>query len=247
MFAMCHREAELVLSSSGVTAVAKSFFNGRPEFASRMHVIPNGFDPEEMASIQRHDFGHCAFVYAGVFQPPQRTITPFFEALRRFKDDTISRVVKWRFHYYGPQVDYVGEEAKRSGIAEHVVLHGRVNRLEALSAVKGSAVTVVITSVLEEQASKDGWIVTGKLFEPLGLAVPTLLICPAGSDAEEIIETTGLVCAVTAKNVDAMVSFLKTVVSGNSPKPRAPETYSWPNIVKNLDLVLRNAMSTRSS
>jgi glycosyltransferase involved in cell wall biosynthesis len=239
------KEIDLVRSSSGVTAVANSFFYGRSGFASKTHVIPNGFDPEEMASVEAYDFGHFAIVYAGVFQPPQRTITPFFQALRRFKDGGIGRTVEWRFHYYGPQVDYVREEAKLSDIAEHVVLHGRVSRFEALSAVKGSAVTVVITSVLEEQASNDGWIVTGKLFEPLGLGVPTLLIGPSGSDAEEIVETSGLACAVTASNVDGMLSFLKTILAGEVPKPRCPETYAWPNIIKKMDFVLRNAMSMR--
>jgi hypothetical protein len=111
--------------------------------------------------------------------------------------------------------------------------------------VKGSSVTVVITSVLEERAANDGWIVTGKLFEPLGLGVPTLLIGPSGSDAEEIIENSGLACAVTASNVDGMLSFLKAILAGEAPKPRAPETYAWPNIIKKMEHVLRNAMLMR--
>jgi glycosyltransferase involved in cell wall biosynthesis len=246
MFVICQREAALVQSSSGVTAVAKSFFNGRSGFASKVHVITNGFDPEEMASITAHDFGHFAIVYAGVFQPPQRTITPVMRMLRRFKDEGISRSVQWRFHYYGSQGDYVQEEAKRFCVAEHVVLHGRVARREALSAVKGSAVTIVITSVLEERVANDGWIITGKLFEPLGLGVPTLLIGPSGSDAEDIVETSGLACAVTASNVEGMLSFLKAVLSGGAPKPKAPETYAWPNIIGKMDLVLCNAMSVKT-
>jgi glycosyltransferase involved in cell wall biosynthesis len=244
-FAICQRESELVQSSSAVIAVSKSYFNGRAEFASKMHVISNGFDPEESASIRPEDFGHFAIVYAGILQPPQRAITPVMKALRRFKTMEISRRIEWRFHYYGPNGEYVRKEAKLFDVSEHVVLHGQVARREVLSAVKGSSVTVVITSVLEERAANDGWIVTGKLFEPLGLGVPTLLIGPSGSDAEEIVETSGLVCAVTASNVDGMLSFIKALLVGEAPKPRSPEVYAWPNIIRKMDLVLRNAVSMR--
>jgi len=248
MSVICQRERELVQSSSGVIAVAKSFFAGRSEFAPKVHIIPNGFDPEEMASITAHDFGHFAIVYAGIFGPPKRTITPVMRALQRLKVEGIGRDVHWRFHYYGPQDEYVRHAAKQFGVEEHVVLHGRVPRHEALSAVKGSAVTVVITSVLEELGANDGWIVTGKLFEPLGLRVPILLIGPPGSDAEEIVETSGLARIVTASNIDGMLSFLRAVLSGEAPEPKAPEAYAWPNLIKRLDVVLQSAMSvTRPS
>ena len=45
------------------------------------------------------------------------------------------------------------------------------------------------------------------------MRVPLLLIGPAGSDVDRIIETSGLTRKVTAKNIDGMVSFLEDVMS----------------------------------
>jgi glycosyltransferase involved in cell wall biosynthesis len=237
-------EADLVQSSSAITIVSKSLLNGR--FNSKTHVITNGFDPEEMASVQRHDFGHHAIVYTGSFHPTWTAITPVMKALRRLLDERFRSTADWRFHYYGPQGDYVQQEAMRVGVMEKVVVHGRVSRREALAAMKGASVAVVITSVLDETGVADRYVVTGKLFDSLGLGVPTLLIGPPASDAEVIAKTSGLAHSVIASNVDGMCSFLKAALSGAEPEPLKPDTYAWPNISIELDKVLRHAISVSS-
>lgn len=237
-----HLEWELIEGASAVIAISDSLLDGRFELKHKMHVITNGFDPEELACVRRYEFGHFAIVYAGIFLPPKRVITPVMVALRRLKDRPISQLHHWRFHYYGPNGDHVHEEAVRLGVMDRVVLHGRVMRAEALSAIRGAGVAVVITSVLEDKAVKDRGIVTGKLFEPLGLGVPVLLVGPFGADVEAIAEATGLVRIVPAKDIDGMASFFTEVMSGQIPKANSPETYAWPNIIKKLDVVLRSAM-----
>jgi hypothetical protein len=79
--------------------------------------------------------------------------------------------------------------------------------------------------VLEENAEQDGGIVTGKLFEMVGVRVPVLFIGPRGADVDHI-----------------MVSFLEDVMSGKSVKVENPDMYAWPNIVRTLDDVLRGAL-----
>jgi hypothetical protein len=66
---------------------------------------------------------------------------------------------------------------------------------------------------------------------------------PRGSDVEAIIETSGLACLMTASHIDDMVSFLKEVMSGETPGPRYPEAYAWPNLIKKLDIVLRKSIA----
>jgi glycosyltransferase involved in cell wall biosynthesis len=234
-------EEELVESSSAITVVSQSLLNGR--FLSKAQLISNGFDPEEMASVRPHDFGHSAIVYAGSFTPPRIVIAPLMKALRSLLDEGFSPTPDWRFHYYGPHPDYVQKEATQFGVMEKVDVHGRVPRREALAAVKGATVSVVITSVLDETGAEDGYIVTGKLFDSLGLGVPTLLIGPPGSDAEVIAKASVLAHSVIGSNVDGMCSFLKSVLSGTHNEPLNPAAYAWPNIGKQLDLVLRNAIS----
>ena len=100
----------------------------------------------------------------------------------------------------------------------------------------------MITSVLEEKAEQDRWIVPGKLFEILGMRVPVLLIGPAGADVDRIVETSGSTRKVTAKNIDGMVSFLEDVMSGKPVEAKNTDAYAWPNIIRKLDAVLRGAL-----
>jgi len=239
-------EKPLIQSCSAVTAVSKSLLNGNADVAPKLHVITNGFDPEELAQIQPYDFGHFAIVYTGIFYPPKRVITPVMGALRRLKDSGMSQSVQWRFHYYGSQGDHVCTEAERFGVRDKIEVHGRVTRAQALSAIRGSGVAVVVTSVLEEKAVEDKGIVTGKLFEPLGLKVPVLLIGPSGCDLEAIVENAGLVRMVTANDMDGIASFLTEVMSGRVPKAKNPEIYAWTNIVRKLDVVLRDVITNKA-
>jgi glycosyltransferase involved in cell wall biosynthesis len=241
--AMRELERKLIEDCSAVTSVSESLLDGTVGRRPKLHLITNGFDPEEMIQAKPYEFGHFAIVYAGIFYPPKRVITPVMAALRLLKKSETSKGVEWRLHYYGPQGDHVSQEAERFGVLDKVLIHGRVTRMEALSAIRGSAVTVVITSVVEEKAAGDRGTVTGKLFEPLGLGVPVLLIAPSGSDVEAIVQTTGLAHHVTPSNIDGMVSFLRKVMTGETPKAKFPETYAWPNIIKRLNTILRKSIA----
>src|SRR5262249_17286430 len=200
---------------------------------------------EEMARIKPHNFGHFAIVYTGVFHHPDRIITPVMAALRRLKDTRKSKM-DWRFHYYGPQGNHVHDEAERFDVTEQVVLHGEVSRADALSAIRGAGVTVVISTVLDEGTPEDRGIVPGKLFEPLGLGRPILLVAARGSFTQHIIDTAGLGRTLTGSNIDGMVSFFVEAMSGRAPKAKKPEAYAWKNIIKRLDVVLREAISERA-
>jgi glycosyltransferase involved in cell wall biosynthesis len=206
-------------------------------------VVPNGYDPDEMAAIKPYDFGHCAIVYTGHFYPPKRIISPVMAALKCLKESRKENSNGWYFHYYGVEENHVREEANRFGLNDRIVLHGRVPRREALSAVKGASLAVVVTSVAEQGSLEDKGIVTGKIFEAIGLGTPVLLIGPDGSDATTITESTGLVKSFTGTDIQGMASFLKAVVCGQAPKPENIEVCSWTTISKNLDAVLRKSIS----
>src|SRR5262249_17408794 len=239
-------EAELLAGCSAVTVVSDLYLYARRELlGSKLHVITNGFDQEEMARVTPYDFGHFAIVYTGVFHPPERVITPVMDALRRLKETEIGKSIEWRFHYYGPHGNHVHEEAEHFGVMEQVVLHGQASRADALSAVRGAAVTVVITTVLDEGTPEERGIVPGKLFEPLGLESPILLVAPRGSFTQTIIEAAGLARIFTGSNIDGMASYLVDVMSGQAPKPKNPEAYAWTNIIKRLDIVLREAIGQK--
>jgi hypothetical protein len=190
-----------------------------------------------MAEVIPYEFQHHAIVYTGTFYSPKRVATPLMAALKRL--GTIGCRLPWQFHYYGPNGDHVRQEAQRFGVLQKVSIHGMVARKDALSALKGAALNVVITSVLKNIDPEDKGIVTGKIFDSLGLGVPTLVIGPNGSDVEAILDVSGLGCFATADNTDRIANFFAQVMSGDIPKGRSPEAYAWPNIIKRLDTILR--------
>jgi glycosyltransferase involved in cell wall biosynthesis len=242
--ATVREEARLLADCAGVTIVSPSWgedMDRRFGLGPKLHVITNGYDPEDLAGIEPYDFGHCAIVYTGNFYPPKRVISPVLAALKRLKETMHGKGVQGRFHYYGRHGDHVREEAERFGVMEQIVLHGTVPRAEALAAVKGAAVAVVITSVVDGATIADRGIMTGKVFEPLGLGTPILLVAPPGSDVETIVETTGLARRFAGSDVPGIASFLAETLSGRAIKPKNLDAYTWTNIAKRLDAVLREA------
>jgi len=246
-------EEALIDGSSAVVAISESLLSGGA-LNSKLHVITNGFDPEEMEQIKPYDFGHFAIVYTGVFYPPQRTITPVMQALKAVGASRIDQRTPWKFHYYGPQNEHVRAEAQRFGVLNLVEFHGLVPRSEALAAIRGAGLTVVITSVLAETADPheaitngklhDKAIVTGKLFDALGLGAPTLIVGPRGADVDAVIQTTGLAHIIPAKNVDGIALFMEKAMAGQTPPPKNPQAYAWPKLVKKLDIVLRKSIAS---
>lgn len=238
-------QAEIIEASSAVTVVSPSLLKWRFNIGAKEHVISNGFDPEELRDVDPYKFGHFAIVYTGVFYPPNRVITPVMASLRRLSEICSSRnggIREWKFHYYGPETGHVLREAQAFGVTDKVIVHGRVSRAESLSAVRGSAISIVIASILDQVIEAERYIVTGKLFEALGLSTPVLFICPPGSDADQVTELTGLVRRLPANDVEGMTTFFQEVMSGKIPAIRRLDAYTWPNLIKQFDNVLRQAI-----
>ena len=241
------KETRLLADCTAVTIVSSSWgkvLDDHFRVGSKLHIISNGFDPEELEEVAPHEFGHFAIVYTGNFYPPKRVISPIFKALSRLKESKIDPLEEWYFHYYGPREKYVREEAIRFGILERVILHGTVPRSEALAAVRGAGTVVVITSVANEITSGDKGIVTSKIFDALGLGARMLLISPPGSDVEAITENNKLVNRFEANNTDGMARFLKDMLGRPVSEIRICEDYAWTNIAKKLDSVLRSALDS---
>jgi hypothetical protein len=127
---------------------------------------------------------------------------------------------------------------------DKVILHGRMPRSEVLAAIRAANLAVVITSITEEGTLADKGIITGKVFEPVGLGTPVLLIAPSGNDARAVVETTESGHSFTASDTNGIAAFLTDVMDGRVAKPKIPEVYSWVSVAKKMDSVLRAAMST---
>jgi glycosyltransferase involved in cell wall biosynthesis len=239
-------EAELLARCAAVTTVSPSWARIMDEefgVGQKLHVVPNGNDPEELAAVTPHTFGHFAIVYTGGFYPPTRVISPVMAALGHLQETTSK---DWYFHYYGPQEGHVCEEAKRFGVTERVISHGMVSRPEALAAVRGADVAVVISSINDETSNAEKGIVTGKIFEPLGLGTRIMSIAPCDSDIEAVLETAGSSRSFPGSRIDEMTSFLRNAMDNRLPKPSIGMQYAWTHIVRQMDSLLWSLVMTKS-
>jgi glycosyltransferase involved in cell wall biosynthesis len=247
---LMQEEKRLLAGSAAVTIVSPSWgeaLDRQHAVGSKLHVITNGFDPQDLAQVEPFQFGHFAIVYAGIFYPPKRVITPIMRALKLLNDQRGGTTRECFFHYYGPHQAHVLEEAKMAGVSQLVVLHGHVPAAEALLAVKGANVAVVITTVLDEATRGEQGIVTGKIFEAVGLGTPILLICPSGSDAETVLTETGLGKAFRGNDTDGIADFIRNLMAGHTVRSGNVAEYSWGDIGKRLDRILRGVLEDNSS
>ncbi len=248
--ALIEKERKLLAGCAAVTIVSPSWgrqMDQRFKLGSKLHVITNGYSPEEIAEVRPYDFGHSAIVYSGELYPPKRTITSVMRALKRLNESPHGRNAEWRFHYYGASEPHVREEAERLGVRDQVVFHGKVSRKEALSAVRGAAVAVVICSVFSTETPGDQGIIPGKLFEPLGLGVPILLIAPAESDARKIVEETESGQGFLGGDVEGMVRFILKQSRAVTGSITRRDAYSWLAGAGKLDRILRDVIRAKQT
>ncbi|WNM58132.1 glycosyltransferase [Candidatus Nitrospira allomarina] len=238
-----NEEKELLQSSAAVTIVSPSWamdLTRRYGLKEKIHVISNGFDPDEMSQVQPTQFPHFAIVYTGDFYPPKRVITPFMEALKHLKELRGKEKGKWCLYYYGQMGEHVREEAERFGMIDEVKLQGKVHRNVALSAVAGADISIVITSIPDDVTIADKGMITCKVFESLGLRTPILLICPLGSDVA-ILEQCKGVRAFQKNNIVGMASYLNQRIESQGERIEGEDSYSWVNLSKQLnDILLKN-------
>ena len=236
-------EAALLADASVVLAVSSGMakaLDRRFGLGARLHTIENGYDAEELAAIEPTRFDGFAVVYAGQFYPPKRVVDPVLVALRSLETET-SDGRTWKFHYYGRHEDHVRHAASSVGLLDRVVFHGDVARREALAATKGAGVAVVIASVASTPSSEDEGIVTGKIFEAIGLRTPILAISPPG-DLDAVLATAGLGRRFLAADTSGIATYLRELMAGRKPPARAPETFDWERIGPRLDEALRAAL-----
>lgn len=243
------RERRLLAGCAAAIAVSPGLaqaLHDRFGVGPKVHLLTNGFDAEELATVSPRDFGQFALVYAGRFYPPKSVVTPILRALSRLATHPRAGSRPWAFHYFGRHADHVRGEARRIGLEARVVVHGEVGRGEALRAVRGAAMAAVVTSVARDGSPEERGVVTGKVFEAIGLRTPILAIAPPGSDLEAVLSTAGLGRRFSGDDVDGIAEYLAEAIAGRVLAPREPEAFDWARLGPRLDRILRGVLADRA-
>jgi glycosyltransferase involved in cell wall biosynthesis len=235
---LLQESAAAIAVSPGLARILRGRFGEGP----RIEVLTNGFDREELAAIRSREFGHFALVYTGRFYPPKSVVTPILRAVSVLAARPQAGLRPWAFHYFGRHADHVREEAHRLGVEARVFVHGEVTRREALEAVRGAGMASVVTSIASEGSPEDLSVITGKIFEAIGLGTPILAIAPPGSDLESVLSTVGLGRRFSGDETRQIADYLAEGIAGRVVPPREPEAFDWARLAPRLDRLLRKAL-----
>ena len=244
------RERAVLQAASAVITISQGCAVALDEVfstAARTRVITNGFNAAEMDRVKATEFPEPAVVYAGNFYPPKRVITPIFEAMREMDSREEMRRQSWRFHYYGRDASHVQSEMMRHRLQNRVVIHGEVPRSEVLAATRGATVAIVITSVETTGTAADRGIVTGKIFEIAGLGAAMLLIAPPGSDADEIVRSTGAGYRASGENIAGIATFLSESIVSKKAVPQRGSCYEWGHLADRMEKLFSEVIEASES
>lgn len=174
------QSADVVVAATSVAA--DSLRSRYPDRAESIHVITNGFDPEDFAGIHvsptRPRSGPMSLVHAGSFTAshPHRSLEPVLTALDilRSRDTAWTQRIRLTLAgYLTNQEQAAACEAAGTGM---VALAGALPRRQALELEAGADVLVLVDHPRPWLASN----VPGKFYEYLALRRPVLAICGPG-------------------------------------------------------------------
>lgn len=139
----------------------------RIKYGNKVHVIENGYDPEDYYSLSAEPAfppdGLRRIVYTGTIYSGKQDPSPLFEALHELYNEPYSDTKKLRVIFAGRHLQGAIDTAKKYGIADLVEYTGLVTREQALTMQRDADMLLF----LEFEAPGVAGILTGKLFEYL--------------------------------------------------------------------------------
>lgn len=152
-----------------------------------VHVLPNGFDPEDYAQAGKATLGKFTITYTGNINPETRNPVGLFQAVRALKQ--VGKVTADRFEvrFFGASLGPVMDLAREHGIADLVSVHRQVPFAESVARQKESTVLLV----LEWNHPSAQGVYTGKLFEYLGAGRPILATGVEGGVMDRLLQDAG--------------------------------------------------------
>lgn len=207
-----------------------------------IHVITNGFDPEEMKEFpltKEFTLTYTGRLYYGKHDP-----TLLFRTVRDLINIGIFNSNTLKVRFFGPFEYWLEKKIRKFGLERIVIQHGMVAREIALVKQRESQILLFFNW----NDPREKGIYTGKLFEYLGAKRPILAIGGSKDVVSELLEETA-----TGVHVSSL-SYLKKILAnwfteykktgkvtykGRSDKI---QKYSHPEMARKFALVLEEAI-----
>ncbi len=203
-------EQLLLRTAAGVITVTPPLaeeMRARSPYPERVHLLPNGFDPEHFVGLSRAEPDGTVFSAGSLYA--KREPGGFFQAWERFRE----RGGSLRFELAGPVADdcrhYFPDnrpDCRWLGFLPHREVRRRL--------VQASLNLAWLDPYLSVQSY------TGKLLEYLGAGRPVLMLGAPQCAAAELLHKSGLGFTVPVDDVDGIVAALEKIARGDwQPHP----------------------------
>lgn len=223
-------QKRICVNSDSVIAVSKGLkevlATGNEVCRDKIHVIYNGFDPDDRPAIKESSDGKLHLVYTGILYTGKRDLTPVFQALSELCRAGSILETDIVFDYAGNEIEILRDQARKYGMENIIKNHGFITRKESLALQMQSDILVMATYNDEGNPG----VMPGKLYEYMMIRKPILAIVSGevkGSELKVIIEKSSVgYCHETEfDGIDSLKEFLVMVRKNRDNGNEAPYLY----------------------
>lgn len=228
-------EKELLKKASLALSVSPSQAELISQLGGKHQIVSNGFNNSltNFSKVKKKEHTKT-IVYTGNLYLPTRDITPILKALTLLEKRNSNKVI---FKYYGNNYKYVEQKAAEYNLSQVVTAHQPVSKDESLDIQNNADLVLVVTTIGQNSDLYQDSIVTGKIFEPIALQTPLLLIAPESNDAVKIVKETGCGFHFSGSDIEGLADFLAKGEFSVSYTDKRFD-YCWDSIGANLDSLL---------
>jgi glycosyltransferase involved in cell wall biosynthesis len=199
--------------------------------------FPNGIDLEQLPARDLSAVEKCSLSYIGTLYA-NRNLSSVFAAMHALLRDRPEAAGMLRLNVAGsldsPHRERMNSEIAAAGLTSQVSIHGVLPRAQALELLSRSHLALVL-------AQDQPMCVPAKLYESMGLGVPTLVIAEEASAAAREARRIGAM-TLDGRDVDGLRSLMEDMLAGHIPttiESRTPISYK--ELAVQMDCLLRGS------
>jgi glycosyltransferase involved in cell wall biosynthesis len=199
--------------------------------------FPNGIDLEQLPARDVSAVENCSISYVGTLYA-NRNLSSVVAAMHALSRDRPEAAAMLRLNVAGPldapNRERMEDDIAAAGLASQVSIHGVLPRTRALELLSRSHVALVL-------AQDQPMCVPAKLYESVGLGVPTLVIAEPASAAAHEARRIGAM-TLDDSDVDGLRSLMEDMLAGRIPtriESRIPISYH--ELAVQMDRLLRGS------
>ena len=235
-----HRlEQQVIMQADAVITVSHGLkIDFRKYRQNGIHVITNGYDPEDIPSVPVEPAGDFLITHLGSVNA-DRNPHAFWKAVSESLQENEPFKKHLRIRFIGKTDVTVRASILEHGLENYVELCPPVPHEQVFTLLKQSRLLFLPVNRTPNAAS----ILTGKLYEYLAAGRPVLGIGPEDGEMARILEETGAGRVCHWDSPDRIKSFLEEIfekyLAGQSPSiPVNTENYSRVELTRNLAKIL---------